>query len=195
MEIEEVFNSGITVFGENYVQEFLPKYEELTIKSHNKISWHLIGHLQKNKVKYITGKIDLIHSVDDIDLAATIDKQSSVKNIVSNILIEVNLAGESTKNGVESEGLSNIIKELRRYNSLQLLGLMTMPPLVNEPEENRKYFKELKELLKEINRKNIYKNELHTLSMGTSGDFEVAIEEGATIVRVGTVIFGKRPQI
>ena len=173
----------------------MPKYEELTINRHNEISWHLIGHLQKNKVKYIAGKIDLIHSVDDIDLAAIIDKQSNVKNIVSNILIEVNLAGESTKNGVKSKELLNIIKELCRYNSLQLQGLMTMPPLVNEPEDNRKYFKELKELLNEINHKNIYKNELHTLSMGTSGDFEVAIEEGATIVRIGTVIFGKRPQI
>ncbi len=129
-----------------------------------------------------------------MELAKIIDKHSGDKNIRTNILIEVNLTEENTKNGIQRKDTLNLVKELRRLAYLKLLGLMAMPPLAKEPEENRKYFRELKELLEEINGKGIYGSKLNTLSMGTSHDFEVAVEEGATIVRLGTVVFGKRPQ-
>ncbi|MCL4542773.1 MAG: YggS family pyridoxal phosphate-dependent enzyme [Deltaproteobacteria bacterium] len=187
-EILEAFNNGIKVFGENYVQEFLPKIESLV--DYKDISWHIIGHLQKNKVKYITGKVGLIHSVDSVLLAKTIEKHSISQNIVTNILIEVNLAGEKTKNGATIDEAYNLVKEINKFQGLSLKGLMVMPPL---EKNNRKYFKSLRELIKDINDKNIYKAKLSTLSMGTSGDFEVAIEEGATIIRLGTIIFGNRP--
>jgi hypothetical protein len=187
-EILEAYNGGIKTFGENYVQEFLPKLEQL---SKNKdISWHIIGHLQKNKVKYIIGGIDLIHSIDGIELSEVIEKCSLAKNTVTNILIEVNLAAEKTKNGVSIDYLHNFITGLNKFKGLSLKGLMCMPP---QEQDNRKYFKLLKELLLDINIKGIYKEELSVLSMGTSGDFEAAIEEGATIIRLGTVIFGNRP--
>ena len=187
-DILEAFNNGIKVFGENYVQEFLPKFESLVDRKD--IRWHIIGHLQKNKVKYITGKIDLIHSVDSALLAKTIEKHSISQNIITNILIEVNLADEKTKNGVTIDEVCNLVKEINKLQGLSLKGLMAMPPL---EKDNRKYFKSLRELLKDINDKNIYKAKLSTLSMGTSGDFEAAIEEGATIIRLGTIIFGNRP--
>jgi pyridoxal phosphate enzyme (YggS family) len=187
-EIMEAARSGIKVFGENYVQEFLPKFEAL---SQNKdIIWHIIGRLQKNKVKYIIGKVDLIHSADGIELAEVIEKHSAAKNITSNILIEVNLAGEKTKGGILPEKLNGLISEINKFQHIKVAGLMAMPPLESE---SRKYFKQLKELLGEINSKSVYKQKLTVLSMGTSGDFEAAIEEGATIIRLGTVIFGIRP--
>lgn len=192
-EIIAALNGGITALGENYVQEFLPKYEALALKGYKNISWHLIGHLQKNKVKYIIGKVDLIHSVDGVELAAVIDKQSRDYGTVSDILIELNIAGENTKNGIKIDAAVATVEALNRFNFIKVKGLMAMPPLANEPEENRKYFKALKELLSDINRKDIYKYELDSLSMGTSSDFEAAIEEGATIVRIGTVLFGNRP--
>jgi len=187
-EILEAYNGGIKVFGENYVQEFLSKFELL--KQNKNICWHIIGHLQKNKVKYIIGNVDLIHSLDDIGLAEVIEKYSLAKNIASNVLIEVNLAGEKTKNGISIDLLHNFIKEMNKFKGLTLKGLMCMPP---QESGNRKYFKMLKELLLDINTKGIYKKELSVLSMGTSGDFETAVEEGATIIRLGTVIFGSRP--
>ncbi|MGC8555028.1 MAG: YggS family pyridoxal phosphate-dependent enzyme [Candidatus Acidulodesulfobacterium sp.] len=190
-EIIEAARSGIKVFGENYVQEFLPKFETLKYLSQNKeIVWHIIGRLQKNKVKYIIGKVDLIHSVDDLELAEVIEKHSAAKNITSNILIEVNLAGEKTKGGILPEKLTGLISEINKFQHIKVSGLMTMPPLENG---SRKYFKQLKELSDEINSKSVYKQKLSVLSMGTSGDFEAAIEEGATIIRLGTVIFGIRP--
>ena len=139
------------------------------------ISWHIIGRLQKNKVKYIIGSVDLIHSVGDIELAKIIEKYSIAKNTITNILIEVNLAGEKTKNGISIDYLHNLIIELNRLEALKLKGFMAMPP---QGTEKRKYFKLLKELLLDINIKGIYKEELSVLSMGTSDDFETAIEEG-----------------
>ncbi|MCL4427851.1 MAG: YggS family pyridoxal phosphate-dependent enzyme [Deltaproteobacteria bacterium] len=187
-EILEAHDNGIKIFGENYVQEFLSKFGRL---SQNKdISWHIIGRLQKNKVKYVIGNVDLIHSVDGIELAKIIEKYSISKNTVTNILIEVNLAGEKTKNGISIDYLHNLISELNKLESLKLKGLMAMPP---QGTENRKYFKLLKELLLDINIKGIYKEELSVLSMGTSDDFETAVEEGATLIRLGTAIFGNRP--
>ncbi len=190
-EITLALNSGITVFGENYVQEFLQKYEDL--KDYRSISWHFIGHLQKNKARFITGMVELIHSIDSVDLCALIDRNSSLLNAKTKVLIEVNLANEPAKNGIKADEVFGFISKLNPFNFLSLKGLMTMPPLANTPEENRRYFRELKDLLFAINKKNTYKEELKTLSMGTSGDFEVAIEEGSTIVRLGTAIFGERP--
>lgn len=187
-EIIEAFNSGIKVFGENYVQEFLPKFESLA--GYKDFRWHIIGHLQSNKVKYIIGKVDLIHSVDGIELAMAIESRSIAQNVISNILIEVNLANEKTKNGATIDETYNLVKEINKFRGLRLKGLMAMPPL---EKDNRKYFKSLRELLNDINDKNIYKEKLSALSMGTSGDFETAIEEGATIIRLGTIIFGSRP--
>ena len=188
-EIKEAARSGVKVFGENYVQEFLQKFE--TLNQNKDIIWHIIGRLQKNKVKYIIGKVGLIHSVDCIELAEVIEKHSAAKNITSDILIEVNLAGEKTKGGILPEKLSGLISDINKFQHIKVSGLMTMPPL---EEKSRKYFKQLKELLGEINSKSFYKQKLTVLSMGTSGDFETAIEEGATIIRLGTVIFGSRPQ-
>ncbi len=189
-EILEAYNGGIKVFGENYVQEFLSKYERL---NRNKdINWHIIGRLQKNKVKYVIGKVGLIHSVDTIELAEVIEKYSLAKNTAANILIEVNLAGEKTKNGVSIGNLNNLVIGINKFKELSLKGLMAMPPPPQETD-SRKYFKLLKELLLDINIKGIYKEELSVLSMGTSDDFGAAVEEGATIIRLGTAIFGNRP--
>ena len=187
-EILKAYNGGIKVFGENYVQEFLLKYERLN--QNKDIGWHIIGRLQKNKVKYIIGNVGLIHSVGDIELAKVIEKYSLAKNTAANILIEVNLAGEKTKNGISIDYLHNLIIEINKLGRLNLKGLMAMPP---QATDNGKYFKLLKELLLDINIKGIYKEELSVLSMGTSDDFETAIEEGATIIRLGTAILGNRP--
>ncbi len=188
-EILEAYNSGIKVFGENYVQEFLQKFESLNRYKNVNLSWHIIGHLQKNKVKYIIGAADLIHSVDSFALAKIIDKHSVLKNTVTNILIEVNLAGEKTKNGITIDETHNLVREINKLRGLNLRGLMAMPPM---GKDNRIYFRSLRELLLDINIKNIYKKNLSVLSMGTSDDFEAAVEEGATIIRLGTLIFGSR---
>ena len=188
-EISEAAAAGVNVFGENYVQEFLKKYELLSLERNLDIRWHLIGHLQKNKVKYIIGKTDLIHSVDDIVLAKIMDDISASRRTVSNILIEVNVAGEKTKNGTSPERASELAGEINGLQWMSLKGLMAMPP---SGENNREYFRLLRELLDDINKKNVYREKLSVLSMGTSGDFETAVEEGATIVRLGTVLFGER---
>ncbi len=166
----------------------MSKFERLNQNKY--ICWHIIGHLQKNKVKHVIGNVALIHSIDDIELAKVIDKYSLAKNTATDILVEVNLAGEKTKNGIAVDYLHNLIIELNKLDGLRLNGLMAMPP---QAEEGRKYFKLLKELLNDINTKGVYKKELAVLSMGTSDDFETAVEEGATIIRLGTAIFGNRP--
>ncbi|HEC25452.1 MAG TPA: YggS family pyridoxal phosphate-dependent enzyme [bacterium] len=189
-EIIEALDGGITVFGENYIQEFLPKYEALIGFTGKRLSWHIIGHVQKNKVKYIIGKTDLIHSVDSLKLATRLNDRSASENIATNILMEVNVADEKTKNGVKIDGVYDLVRDLNRLDNLSLKGFMTMPPL---GKGGRKCFKMLREILEDVNAKGMYREKLSTLSMGTSGDFEDAIEEGATIIRLGTVIFGERP--
>lgn len=186
-DVSRAFDNGINIFGENYVQEFLPKSELL--KGNKNLIWHLIGHLQKNKVKYIIGRVDLIHSVDGIELATAIENRSVAHDVTTNILIEVNLANEATKKGATIDETYDIVKKINTFRGLRLKGFMAMPPL---KEAGRKYFKSLKELCRDINSRNIYKEKLSVLSMGTSGDFEEAIEEGATIIRLGTLIFGNR---
>jgi len=186
--IQEVINTGIVDFGENKVQELTTKYEILQ----SGLNWHLIGHLQTNKVKYIIDKVILIHSVDSIKLAEQIDKEAAKKDIISNILIEVNIANEDTKFGVLAQDVYPFIQEVSKLKHICVRGLMTIAPFVDNPEKNRMHFRNLRQLNIDIKSKNIDNVNMDVLSMGMTGDYEVAIEEGATMVRVGTGIFGER---
>lgn len=186
--IQEVMAEGILDFGENKVQELTSKYEILP----KDLRWHLIGHLQTNKVKYIIDKTVLIHSVDSYKLAEQINKEASKKGIICDILIEVNIAEEETKFGVTSENTCPLILEISKLKNLHVRGLMTIAPFVDIPEKNREHFRKLRQLNIDIKMKNIDNVTMDVLSMGMTGDYEVAIEEGATMVRVGTGIFGER---
>lgn len=187
-DVREAMADGIIDFGENKVQEIMDKYEAIP----EKLNWHMIGHLQRNKVKYIVDKVCLIHSVDSLRLAKQIDEEAKKKNLVCPILVEVNVAGEDTKFGVSVEETEDLIREIAKLSNVQVRGLMTIAPFVDNPEDNRVHFKTLKNLSVDIKRKNIDNIDMNILSMGMTGDYEVAIEEGATMVRVGTGIFGKR---
>lgn len=186
--IEEAMETGIIEFGENKVQELSNKYEELPKNLH----WHLIGHLQTNKVKYIIDKTYLIHSVDSLRLAETISQEAVKKNVCASILIEVNVAGEESKFGVSIEDTLSLVEQVAKLPNIIINGLMTIAPFVENPEENREFFKQLKKLSVDIKTKNIDNVNMNVLSMGMTGDYEVAIEEGATLVRVGTGVFGER---
>lgn len=186
--IQEIMDQGIIDFGENKVQELCDKYAVIK----KPLNWHLIGHLQRNKVKYIVDKASLIHSVDSLRLANTINKEAMKKDIVVPILIEVNIAVEDTKFGVLKEDIYDLISQISKLSSIRIKGLMTIAPFVEEPERNRIHFRNLRNLLVDIKSKNIDNVDMKILSMGMTGDFEVAIEEGATMVRVGTGIFGER---
>lgn len=186
--IEKAVEWGALDFGENKVQELTDKIPQLP----DTLSWHMIGHLQRNKVKYIIGKTKLIHSVDSVRLAKQIDEESKKAGIISNILIEVNVAGEESKFGVSIEETLPLISEISKMENIKILGLMTIAPYVENPEENRNYFQKLKQLKVDIASKNIDNVCMEVLSMGMTNDYEVAIEEGATMVRVGTGIFGER---
>lgn len=186
--IYEVIEEGIQDFGENKVQEICDKTE--TIKE--PLNWHMIGHLQRNKVKYIVDKVCLIHSVDSLRLAEQINIEAEKKQLICPILIEVNAANEESKYGVTIEEVLPFIMEVSKFKYIQIKGLMTIAPNVENPEENRVFFKELKKLYIDIKSKNIDNVFMEELSMGMTGDYQVAIEEGATLVRVGTGIFGER---
>lgn len=186
--IREIMEAGVVDFGENKVQELCDKVEEIK----EPLRWHLIGHLQTNKVKYIVDKTCLIHSVDSLKLAQAISKEALKKSVVVPILIEVNIADEESKFGVKQEEALDLIKEIAVLPNVAIKGLMTIAPFVEEPEENRAHFKKMKQLLVDIKSKNIDNVHMEILSMGMTGDYEVAIEEGATLVRVGTGIFGER---
>lgn len=186
--IREAMEAGANVFGENKVQELCEKYEVLPKDIH----WHLIGHLQRNKVKYIVGKAELIHSVDSLRLAEEISKEALKKGVEVDILIEVNVAEEESKFGVTVEDTENLVREIAALPGIRVQGLMTIAPFVEDPEENRPVFRTLKKLAVDIEKKNIDNVSMNVLSMGMTGDYEVAIEEGATMVRVGTGIFGER---
>ena len=186
--LQEAYNIGVRVFGENKVQELVEKYEILPKDIH----WHMIGHLQRNKVKYIIDKVDLIHSVDSLRLAETIDREAKKHNLTANILIEVNVAGEDSKFGVPPEELENLVDGISHFSNIQVRGLMTIAPFVENAEENRAVFARLRKLSVDIAAKNIDNVNMGLLSMGMTNDYEVAIEEGATIIRVGTGIFGER---
>jgi PLP dependent protein len=184
--IREAVESGVFDLAENYVQEFLKKKVELT---DNRIRWHFIGHLQTNKVKYLIGNVDLVHSVDSIKLALEISKQASKINTTQNILVEVNASSETGKSGVNPESALSLTKEILQIPHLSFKGLMTVGKFTADGEESRKDFKTLKNL------KTIFEKDgipVEHLSMGMSNNFEVAIEEGATIIRLGTILFGSR---
>ena len=187
-DLEEILDCGILEFGENKVQELCDKYEHIKSPVH----WHMIGHLQTNKVKYIADKVALIHSVDSLKLAQQIDKEAAKKNVVVPILIEVNVAQEESKFGVSTEDTLALVKEISKCANVSIKGLMTIAPYVEDAEENRGYFKTLKKLSEDIAQSNIEGVSMEYLSMGMTNDYMIAIEEGATHVRVGTGIFGER---
>lgn len=184
----DAYEYGCREFGENKVQELVDKYEVMP----KDIKWHMIGHLQRNKVKYIVDKVALIHSVDSLKLAQEISKEALKKQVQVSILIEVNVAGEDTKFGVKPGDTEALVREIATLPGVRIQGLMTIAPYVDDPEGNRQYFEELKQLSVDINHKNIDNVNMNVLSMGMTGDYMVAIEEGASFVRVGTGIFGER---
>ena len=185
----EAYEAGARDFGENKVQELVEKYEVMP----KDIRWHMIGHLQRNKVKYIVDKVYLIHSVDSLRLAEEISKEAVKKNVEVNILIEVNIAGETSKFGASSNADAiQLVKDISVLPNIHIKGLMTVAPYVENSEENRIYFVNLRELAVDIKRENIDNVSVDILSMGMTGDYEVALEEGASYVRVGTGIFGER---
>ena len=187
-EINEAIDCGITDIGENKVQEILDKYEKV-----KPVRWHLIGHLQTNKVKYIIDKVCLIHSVDSFKLAEEIEKRAAAKDITMDILIQVNIAEEESKFGIEKEALPKLIEDiLENCPHIRLRGLMTIAPFFDDPEDARPIFREVKELYDSYSEVENERLDFKYLSMGMSGDFEVAIEEGGNCVRVGTAIFGNR---
>ncbi len=192
--IENIFElkeKGINFFGENYVQELVDKYDK-----DNSLDFHLIGHLQTNKVKYVVDKVSMIESVDSVKLAKEIDKESKKKNVVSNILLECNIAKEETKFGfLNKEELVDALNEIKTLDNINVCGLMTSAPYTNAPEENKVYFNELKKLYDDIKKENdLLDNNINfnTLSMGMSNDYKEAIECGSTEIRIGTDIFGAR---
>lgn len=186
--LQEAYDCGIRDFGENKVQELLKKYEELP----KDIRWHMIGHLQKNKVKYIVDKVSLIHSVDSYELAREISKEALKKKVEVDILAEVNVAGEESKFGVSIEEAEELIGRIAGLPGIHVKGLMTIAPYVEEAEYNRQYFVRLRQLCVDIMSKNIDNVTVEVLSMGMTGDYTVAVEEGAVYIRVGTGIFGER---
>jgi len=186
--IAEALDCGQLIFGENYVQELVAKAAELPAG----VCWHFIGNLQGNKVRQIAGLVDMIHSVDRISLAREIDRQWGALGKTCDILIEVNLASEATKGGTSRQALLDLVTEVAGLPHLRIKGLMTMPPFFDDPEAARPYFRALKGLAGEVEAAGIAGVEMGELSMGMSGDFEVAIAEGATLVRVGSALFGER---
>lgn len=186
--LQEVYNEGIRDFGENYVQELADKIEIMP----KDIRWHMIGHLQRNKVKYLVGKVACIHSVDSLRLAEVINESSIKLGVVTEIMAEVNIAGEESKFGFTRDEVFDFAEKVSTMEGVKLVGLMTSAPYVNDPEENRQYFREMKSLSVDINEKNINNINITELSMGMTNDYIVAVEEGATHVRVGTAIFGAR---
>ena len=183
--IKEAIEAGVTILGENYVQEAQKKIEEIG----KSVSWHFIGHLQSNKAKYAVRLFDMIHSVDSIPLAEELNRRAEQAGQVIKVMIEVNLSKEATKFGTDEEQLLKLARGIQNLKHLALEGLMTMPPYFDSPEMSRPYYVALRELKEKMTRQGI---PLQQLSMGMSNDFEVAIEEGATFVRVGTAIFGPR---
>ena len=186
--LKQAYDTGVRDFGENKVQEIMDKYDKLP----SDIRWHMIGHLQTNKVKYIADKIYMIHSVDSYKLAAEISKYAVKAGRVIPILIEVNVADEESKFGVTFDNAQDLIKQIAPLPGVKVTGLMAIAPYVVNPSENREYFARLKQLSVDITSKNIDNIAMSVLSMGMTGDYEVAIEEGSTYVRVGTGIFGER---
>lgn len=186
--LQKIYDQNIRNFGENKVQEMCDKMEVLP----KDIKWHMIGHLQTNKIKYIIGKTELIHSVDSLHLAQEISKQAVKHDVQTDILIEINIANEQTKFGIDAGDTIQLVREIAALPNIHIKGLMTIAPFVENPEDNRLYFRRIHQLSVDITKENIDNVNMDVLSMGMTGDYMVAIEEGATMVRVGTGIFGER---
>ena len=187
-DIEELIKDGVEDFGENKPQELKEKYENVS----KPVRFHQIGHLQTNKVKYIIDKAVLIHSVDSVHLAEVIEKEAAKRDMIADVLIEVNYAGEESKFGISGSDTEQLVRDISTFPHIHIRGLMTIAPFVDDPEENRPVFRGMKELLLDIKSKNIHNVDMEFLSMGMTNDYEVAVQEGATLVRVGTAIFGER---
>lgn len=187
-DIQALYDYGVRDFGENYIQELRTKHDDLP----KDIRWHMIGHLQRNKVKYIADYVTMIHAVDTLPLAETIEKEGVRFDRIIPVLIEVNVAGEESKFGVTPENCVSFAEQFAGFPHIRLEGLMTSAPFVENPEDNRPVFRKLRQLAVDINKKIIDNVDMRVLSMGMTNDFEVAVEEGATMVRVGTAIFGAR---
>jgi hypothetical protein len=187
--IQEAIDAGHRDFGENYIQEAM---EKIDILGRASATWHFIGHLQSNKAKFAVKYFDLIHTVDTVKLAKEINRQAEKTGKTQDILLQVNIARETTKSGARENEIVGIANQVSQFDNLHVSGLMCMPPFFDDPEEARDYFKQLKQISKEIDRLNLPHTDMTHLSMGMSNDFTVAVEEGATLVRVGTAIFGAR---
>jgi len=185
----EAVMGGLENLGENRVQEIMNKYDEL---QDLQVKWHMIGHLQKNKVKYIIDKVEFIHSVESIELAAEINKRASQHNIISNILIELNIGEEESKFGINEISVYEFVSSMEQFENIKVMGLMTVAPYCENPEDVRWVFKKMKEIFDKISSMNLKNTQMKYLSMGMTNDFEIAIEEGSNIVRIGTAVFGKR---
>lgn len=190
--IKELLEAGVAELGENRVQEFLPKYEVFQKSEIRPNSWHFIGHLQRNKVKFIADKIDLIHSVDSLPLAEEINRRGEKLGKEIQILAEINISGEPSKYGIPPCDILKFAENLVNMRYIRLSGLMCVAPFVENPEENRVFFSKMRKKLIDIQNKCLYHTKSVELSMGMTGDFATAIEEGATIVRIGTALFGER---
>ena len=187
--VTEAAAAGQQIFGENYVQELVDKAAQLSAP----LAWHMIGHLQSNKVKYLPGIVSMIHTVDRLSLAQEIDRQwRNKQGATCDVLVQVNVSGEVTKSGTTTAAVLELVRAIAVLPNIRIRGLMTMPPFFDDPEAARPYFRELRQLADQIRNEQIPGVAMEELSMGMSGDFEVAIEEGATLVRVGTAIFGER---
>ena len=186
---KEAVKAGINNLGENRVQELIKKYDEL---SDLDVKWHMIGHLQKNKVKYIIDKTVLIHSVESLSLAEEINKRAEKNNLIANVLIELNIGEEESKFGINEENVYDFITSMEQFENIKVLGLMTVAPFCENPEDVRWVFKKMKNIYDKISTMNLRNTEMNYLSMGMTNDYEIAIEEGSNIIRIGTAIFGAR---
>ena len=186
--LKEAYDAGARCFGENKVQEIIDKHPQLP----EDIQWHMIGHLQRNKVKYIVDKVSMIHSVDSLRLAQTIEQEAAKHNVCVPVLLEVNVAQEESKFGLKMDEVLPLIETIADFPHIKVQGLMTIAPYVENAEDNRDFFRQLKKLSVDIEAKNINNVSMSVLSMGMTGDYQVAVQEGATMVRVGTGIFGER---
>ena len=188
--VEQAYDVGVKNFGENYVQDFLSKFDNLKDKS---INWHFIGHLQTNKVKFIFDKIYMLHTLDSLKLAEKLNKRLEQENKTLNVLIQVNVGKEITKYGIEEDKVDDFFEKMDNFKNLIVKGFMTIPPFFEEPEKVRPYFVKLRKIYEKFLKYNNGKNlDIEHLSMGMTNDFKIAIEEGATYIRIGTAIFGKR---
>lgn len=187
-DLQAVYDLNIRDFGENKVQELTGKIEAMP----DDIKWHMIGHLQRNKVKYIVDKVELIHSVDSLRLAEEISKQAIKKNVNVNILVEINIGDEESKFGISADEVKVLVRDIAKLDNIKVQGLMCVAPYVVDSEENRAFFHKIKDLSVDIMKENIDNVSMNVLSMGMSNDYQVAIEEGATMVRIGSNLFGKR---